>query len=85
MIRSLWSTEYTQLSKQHKDMVRRFYTAQQELSLELSGAKPLGICKTSISGRNPLNSKNHILTTISGPKSMIDTFTSRNVSKEMLF
>ncbi len=80
-----WGTEYNLLSPECREQVKKFYMAQLELSQELLEARPLGICKTTISGRNPLDSRNHLLTTIVGPKSIVNTITSRKDSREMLF
>ncbi len=85
MMWTRWGTEYSRLSPECKKQVNKFYMAQQELCQELLEAKPLGICKTTISGRNPLSSKSHILTTISGKRSIVNTITSRKGSKEMSF
>ncbi len=40
----------------HEDLLklRRFYTTQQALAQALLVGKPLGICKTTMSGENPL-------------------------------
>ncbi len=40
------------LSKQDLHKLSAFFMAQRALELELSGAKPLGICKTTTSGES---------------------------------
>jgi len=77
-----WGTEFSHLSKECQERVRRFSTAQLALSQELLVAKPLGICKTSIYGINELNSKNPILTSISGKKGIRLDTSGRNDLKE---
>ncbi len=47
------------VSKQHMNKLIDFFTVHQALSRELSEAKPLGICKTITSGRNPTKLNNH--------------------------
>ncbi len=79
-----WGTEYNLLSRECREQVKKFYMAQLELSQELLEAKSLGICKTTISGKNPLSSRNHLLTTIVGPRSIVNTIITRNDSREML-
>ncbi len=80
-----WGTEYNLLSPECRKQVRDFYMLQQELCQELLEAKPLGICKTTISGRNPLSSRSHILTTINGPSDIVNIITQRKGSREMSF
>ena len=52
----------------HKDLIklRRFYTVQLELSQALLDGKPLGICRITTSGENPL----------------LDTFQEEDVDKK---
>ncbi len=80
-----WGTEYNLLSPVCKEQVKSFYMKQLELSQDLLEAKPLGICKTTISGRNPLSSRNHLLTTIVGPSNIVNTIITRKGSRETLF
>ncbi len=80
-----WGTEYNLLSPECQKQVKKFYMAQLELCQELLGAKPLGICKTTISGRNPLSSRNPLLTTINGPRSIVNNIISKSGSKETSF
>ncbi len=78
-----WHIESNLLSKECKELVSKFFMAQQALSRELLAAKPLGICKTCIYGTNVLNLRNPILTSISGKNdTMLNTF-GRNASKEI--
>ncbi len=62
-----------------------FFMAHQALSQDLSGAKPLGICKITTSGKNPLSLKNHTQTTIDGSKSIRKYTQSRKDSKEISY
>ncbi len=78
-----WWTGSDLLSKQSKDMVNKFFTAQQALSRELLAAKPLGICKTSIYGTNVSSLRNPIVTSINGKNNTISDTFGRNASKEM--
>ncbi len=80
-----WGTEYNHLSPECREQVKKFYMAHLELSQALLVARPLGICKTTISGKNPLSSKSPLLTTIVGPKNIVNTIISKNGSKETLF
>ncbi len=48
------------LSKQDYLKLRRFYMQQLALCQALLEAKPLGICKTTTSGENPLNESFHM-------------------------
>ncbi len=43
-----------QLSQEDYRKLRRFYTQQLALAVALQAGKPLGICKTTTSGENPL-------------------------------
>ncbi len=81
MYKAVWGTEYSHLSKECQQQVRKFFTVQQALSQELLEAKPLGICKTSIFGINELNSRNPILTLTSGKNGTILDINGRSDSR----
>ncbi len=84
MINTLrWHTASDLLSKECEIKVRKFFTAQQELSRELLEAKPLGICKTSIFGTNVSSLRNPIVTSINGKNNTISDTFGRNGSKEI--
>ncbi len=79
---SRWYTEFSHLSPECRELLKKFSMVQQELARELLAAKPLGICKISIYGINESNSRNPILTLTNGKNNTIfDTF-GRNGSKE---
>jgi len=78
-----WHIESNLLSKECAQQVRKFFTAQQALSRELLGAKPLGICKTSIYGTNVSSLRNPIATSINGKNNTISDTFGRNDSKEI--
>ncbi len=60
-----------------------FFMAHQELSRDLSEAKPLGTCRITTLGRNPLSSRNLTQTSIDGKKSTKLCTTTRRSLKEM--
>ncbi len=79
-----WYTGFN-VSNRHMKMLIGFYMAQQALSQALSEAKPLGICKTITSGKNPIKLSNltRQVQTLLRPSTR-SSIQSSDVSKEML-